>query len=92
MFNTLLGILLVLTVGLCVMAFPFVLWLLFSTGPRSRHRRHPSRPREVAGSSGWGEERRRVPSRYDEADEDDDEDGWQEASGRRSNKDRALVE
>ena len=45
MFNTIVGILLVLVVGMCVVAFPFVLWMLFGDGPRSRHTRHTSRPR-----------------------------------------------
>jgi hypothetical protein len=37
MFNTVVGILLILIVGMCVVAFPFVLWMLFGDGPRSRH-------------------------------------------------------
>ena len=45
MFDTAVGILLVLVVGMCVVAFPFVLWMLFGDGPRSRHTRHTSRPR-----------------------------------------------
>ena len=69
MFNTVVGILLILIVGMCVVAFPFVLWMLFGDGPRSRHRRHTSRPRgNATGSSGWGEDRRKAP-RYDEAEE-----------------------
>ena len=71
MFNTVLGILLVLTVGMCVVAFPFVLWMLFGDGPRSRHRRHTSRPRGkgATGSSGWTDDRRKAAPRYDEAEE-----------------------
>ena len=45
MFNTVVGILLILIVAMCVVAFPFVLWMLFGDGPRSRHKRHTSRPR-----------------------------------------------
>ena len=70
MFNTAVGILLILVVGMCVVAFPFVLWMLFGDGPRSRHTRHTSRPRgNGLGSSGWSDDRRKTPSRYDEADE-----------------------
>ena len=71
MFNTVVGILLILIVGMCVVAFPFVLWMLFGDGPRSRHTRHASRPRGngATGSSGWSENRKRAPSRYDEAGE-----------------------
>jgi hypothetical protein len=32
-FNTVVGILLVLIVGMCVVAFLFVLWMLFGDGP-----------------------------------------------------------
>ena len=45
MFNTAAGILLILVVGMCFVAFPFVLWMLFGVGPRSRHKRHTSRRR-----------------------------------------------
>ena len=71
MFNTVVGILLILVVGMCVVAFPFVLWMLFGDGPRSRHTRHTSRPRGngITGSSGWSEDRRKAPPRYDEAEE-----------------------
>jgi hypothetical protein len=71
MFNTVIGILLILIVGMCVVAFPFVLWMLFGDGPRSRHARHTSRPRRngTPGSSGWSEDRKKAPSRYDEADD-----------------------
>jgi hypothetical protein len=71
MFNTVVGILLILIVGMCVVAFPFVLWMLFGDGPRSRHTRHTSRPRGngATGSSGWSEDHKKAPSRYDEADE-----------------------
>ena len=38
MFNTVVGILLILIVGMCVVAFPFVLWMLFGVdlGPGTR--------------------------------------------------------
>jgi hypothetical protein len=58
MFNTVVGILLVLVVGMCVAAFPFVLWMLFGDG-RSRYTRYTSRPRgNATGSSGWSEDRK----------------------------------
>ena len=71
MFKTAVGILLVLVVGMCVVAFPFVLWMLFGGGPRSRHKRHTSRPRGngTTGSSGWSENRKKAAPRYDEAGE-----------------------
>ena len=70
MFNTAVGILLILVVGMCVVAFPFVLWMLFGDGPRSRRTRRTSRLRGngATGSSAWGEDRRKAP-RYDEAEE-----------------------
>ena len=54
-----------------VAAFPFVLWMLFGDGPRSRHTRHTSRPRGngTTGSSGWSENRKKAAPRYDEAGE-----------------------
>jgi hypothetical protein len=71
MFNTVIGILLVLVVGMCVVAFPFVLWMLFGYGPRSRHTRYTSRPRRkgTTGFSGWSEDRKKAPPRYDDAEE-----------------------
>ena len=71
MFNAAVGILLVLIVGMCVVAFPFVLWMLFGDGPRSPRMRRTSRPRGngTTGSSGWSENRKRAAPRYDEADE-----------------------
>ena len=46
MINTIAGILLILAVGVCVVAFPCVLWMLFgNNGPRSRPTRHISGPR-----------------------------------------------
>ena len=57
MFNTVVGIFVVLAVGMCVVAFPMVFWMLFGGRPRSRHTRYTSRPRK------------RVPPKYDEADE-----------------------
>src|SRR5512142_1023797 len=64
MFNTVVGILLVLIVGMCVVAFPFVLWMLFGDGPRSRHTRHTSRPRgNGAPGSSAGEKIAKKPRR-----------------------------
>jgi hypothetical protein len=57
MFNTIVGILLVLVVGMCVVAFPFVLGMLLGEALGSRHMRYRSRPRK------------RVPPKYDKADE-----------------------
>jgi hypothetical protein len=37
MIDAIAAMLLVLAVGMCVVAFPFVLWLLFSRAPRSKH-------------------------------------------------------
>jgi hypothetical protein len=49
----------------------FVLWMLFGNGPRSRHARHASRPRGKSrtASFDWSEDRKRTPSRNDEADD-----------------------
>jgi hypothetical protein len=70
MLKTIAAVLLVLVVGICVIVFPFVLWMLFGDGPRSRHRRYTSRPRgNATGSSGWGEDRKNAPSSYDEGEE-----------------------
>ena len=71
MFNTVVAITLVLIVGMTIVAFPFVLWMLFGDGSRFRHTRHTSRPRGngETGSSRWSEDRKKALSRYDEADE-----------------------
>jgi hypothetical protein len=71
MVYTMAGILLVLAVGMCVVAFPFVLWMLFGDGPRSRPKRYTSRPRgnDTTGFSVWSEDRNKTPHRYDEAEE-----------------------
>jgi hypothetical protein len=71
MLNTAVGILLILVVGMCLVAFPFVLWTLFGDGPRSRRKRRTSRPRGegTTGSSGWRDDRKKARPRYDEADE-----------------------
>jgi hypothetical protein len=45
MVDTILGILLVLAVGVCVLAFPFVLWMLLGNGPRSQRARYIARSR-----------------------------------------------
>jgi hypothetical protein len=63
MINAIAGILLVLVAGLCVVAFPFVLWMLFGGGV-PRRRRHTSRPR---GS----EDNKKAQPPYDEAEEED---------------------
>ena len=70
MINTIAGILLILAVGMCVVAFPFVLWMLFgNNGPRSRPMRHIARPREngTTNLSGWSEDRKKAPPGYDGA-------------------------
>jgi hypothetical protein len=56
-------ILLVVALGMCVVAFPFVLWMLFGNGPRSRPMRYISRPREngTTDLSGWSEDRKKKP-------------------------------
>ena len=71
MIDAIAGILLVLVGGLCVLAFPFVLWMLFGDAPRSR--RYTSRPRRsgTAGPSVPSEDREEAPSPYDEAEEED---------------------
>ena len=66
------GILLVFAVGMCVVAFPFVLWMLFGDGlPRCR--RYTSRPRGsgTSGSSAWSEDQKKAQPPYDEAEEED---------------------
>lgn len=71
MVDTMAGILLVLAVGMCVVAFPFVLWMLFGDGPRSQHRRYTSRSRGngTTGFSVWSEDRHKTPPWYDEAED-----------------------
>jgi hypothetical protein len=59
------GMLLILAVGMCVVAFPFVLWMLFGGGPRSRHKL--SRPREKVRS----DEGKKARSWYDESEAQD---------------------
>jgi hypothetical protein len=64
------GILLILAVGMCVVAFPFVLWMLFGdNGPRSRPVRRIARPREngTTNLSGRSEDRKKAPPGYDGA-------------------------
>jgi hypothetical protein len=65
------GILLVVALGMCVVAFPFVLWMLFGSGPRSRPMRYIPRPSEngTKDLSGWSEDRKKAPSGYDGAGE-----------------------
>ena len=52
-------------------AFPYVLWLLFGTGPRSRPMRYISRQHESGTTepSGWSEDRKKAPTGYDGAGE-----------------------
>jgi hypothetical protein len=71
MVYTMAGILLILAVGMCVVAFPFVLWMLFGDGPRSRHKRYTSRPHGngTTGFSISSEDRKKAPPWYDEAEE-----------------------
>jgi hypothetical protein len=71
MVDTMAGILLVLAVGMCVVAFPFVLWMLFGDGPRSRHKRYTSRRRGngTTGFSVWSEDRKKTPPWYHETEE-----------------------
>jgi len=74
MIYTLAGILLVGALGMCVVAFPFVLRMLFGNGPRSRPMRYISRPREngTTDLSGWSEDRKKAPPGYDGAAEQGD--------------------
>jgi hypothetical protein len=64
MIDTIAGILLILAVGMCVVAFPFVLWMLFgNNGPRSRPMRRIARQRESGTTdlSGWSEDHKKAP-------------------------------
>ena len=71
MIYTIAGILLVVALGMCVVAFPFVLWMLFGDGSRSRPTRYISRQRESGTTdlSGWSEDRKKAPTGYDGAGE-----------------------
>jgi hypothetical protein len=71
MIDTIAGILLVLAVGMCVVVSPFVLWMLFGTGRRSRHTRDTSPPRGNGnrGSSAFTDDLKKGPQYYDEAEE-----------------------
>jgi hypothetical protein len=71
MFYKITGILLVVALGMCVVAFPFVLWMLFGDGSRSRPTRYISRQRESGTTdlSGWSEDRKKAPPGYDGAGE-----------------------
>jgi hypothetical protein len=73
MIDAMAGILLVSAAGMCVVAFPFVLWMLFGDGLRSRHRRHTSRPRGsgTTGASVRSEDHKKAPPPYEEAEEED---------------------
>jgi hypothetical protein len=65
MVDKIIGILLVVALGMCVVAFPFVLWMLFGSGPRSRPMRYISRQRENGATefSVWSEDRKKKPRR-----------------------------
>jgi hypothetical protein len=72
MIYTIAGVFLIVAVGMCVVAFPFVLWMLFGNGPRSRPMRYISGPRGngSTGPSAWKEDRKKeAPPGYDEAEE-----------------------
>jgi hypothetical protein len=71
MVNQIAGILLVVALGMCVVAFPFVLWMVFSSGPRFRPMRRISRPRDngTTDFSVWSEDLRKAPPGYDGAGE-----------------------
>jgi hypothetical protein len=70
MVENLAGILLVIAVGICVLAFPFVMWMLFGdNGPRFRPMRHIARPDENRNPDvlGWSEDEKKAPPGYDGA-------------------------
>jgi hypothetical protein len=70
MVEKLAGILLVIAVGMCVLAFPFVMWMLFGdNGPRFRPMRHIARPHENRNPDvlGWSEDAKKAPPGYDGA-------------------------
>jgi hypothetical protein len=69
MIDAIAGILLVLVGGLCVVAFPFVLWMLFGDAPRSR--RYTSGPPRsgTAEPSIPSEDHEEASPPYDEAEE-----------------------
>ena len=70
MIDKIAGIHLLVTLGMCVVAFPFVLSMLFSdNGPRFRPMRHIVRPREDDSTdfSGRSEDAKKGPSGYDGA-------------------------
>jgi hypothetical protein len=57
-FDQITGILLVVALGLCVAAFPFVMWILFAdNGPRFRPMRQTARWRESSSSDFFWMER-----------------------------------
>jgi hypothetical protein len=65
-FETVLGILLILAVGMCVVTFPFVFWMLFGGEPRSRHSRYTSRQRPIGTRDRSSQ---KAPAKYDETEE-----------------------
>ena len=72
MIDAIAGILLVLVAGICVLAFPFVLWMLFGDAPRSRPALYLSpawkRHRRAFVRS---EDHKEAPPPYEEAEEED---------------------
>jgi hypothetical protein len=63
-FDQITGILLVVALGICVVAFPFVMWILFAdNGPRFRPMRQTARWRESSSSDffGWSETQKKAP-------------------------------
>jgi hypothetical protein len=70
MISQIAAVLLIVVVGMCVVAFPFVLWMLFGdNGPRFRPMRHIARPREndTTDLYFWSEDRKKAPPGYDGA-------------------------
>jgi hypothetical protein len=65
-FETVLGVLLALAVGTCVVTFPFVLWMLFGGEHRSRHPRYTSRQRPIRTRARHSQ---KAADKYDEVEE-----------------------
>jgi len=58
------GILLIVALGMCIVAFPFVLWMLFGDSrPRFRPMRHIVHPTEDDSTDFfvWSEDRKKAP-------------------------------
>jgi hypothetical protein len=72
MLNTIASILLIVALGICIVAFPFVIWMLFAdNGPRFRPMRHIVCAGEngTMDFSGWDEDRKKASPWYDGAGE-----------------------